>query len=117
MARDLSTKHQRQVCTRYEVEPVAAPADMKVGAAKSIRDARYPIHGLRHPPEGDATGWYIWAGEDLSDDAEFFEPLHVGHLAELRPEVLPYLALPPGWRFLIAPDYEDVWEDPSLLEV
>ena len=25
------------------------------------------------------------------------------------------LALPPGWRFLLAPDYEDVWYDPSLL--
>jgi hypothetical protein len=29
----------------------------------------------------------------------------------------PYLALPPGWRFLIAPDYEDVWFDESLLHI
>ncbi len=29
----------------------------------------------------------------------------------LSPEVLPYLALPPGWRFLIADGYEDGWFD------
>lgn len=117
MARDLSTTRQRELCDRFGVKPVASPPDLKVGAARNIRDSRYPIHGLRHPPQGDTTGWYIWAGDDLSDDPDFFEPVHVGHLAEIRPEVLPYLALPPGWRFLIAPGYEDVWEDPALLQV
>ena len=44
-------------------------------------------------------------------------PLHVGHLAERLPDVMPYLALPPGWRFLLAPGREDVWYDESLLNV
>ena len=30
---------------------------------------------------------------------------------------LPYLGLAPGWRFLIAPGYEDVWYDEKLLLV
>ena len=70
---------------------------------------------MRHEPEEGTTGWFIWAGEELSDDPDFFVPLHVEHLAEWSPDVLPYLALPPGWRFLLAPDYEDVWLDASLL--
>jgi hypothetical protein len=28
-----------------------------------------------------------------------------------------FLGLPPGWRFLVAGDYEDVWEEQSLLDV
>lgn len=24
--------------------------------------------GYATPPEGDTTGWYIWAGEEFSDD-------------------------------------------------
>ena len=36
--------------------------------------------------------------------------LHAVHLADHCPSVLPYLGLPPGWRFLIAPGYEDVWQ-------
>jgi hypothetical protein len=99
------------------VEPLAAPPDLKVGVARSVFQGMWPVNGLRHRPEGETTGWYIWAGEELADDPDFFVPLHLGHLAERRPEVLRYLALPPGWRFLVAPGYEDVWEDPGLLEV
>jgi hypothetical protein len=89
---------------------------MKVGIARNTRKGSWPLNGLRHRPVDDTTGWYIWAGEHLPDDPEFFTALHVEHLQEWCPDVIPYLALPPGWRFLIAPDYEDVWKDPSLLE-
>jgi len=109
------TPAQLTVCERFEVSPVAAPPDVKAGVAQNVRDGIWPVNGLRHRPEGDTTGWYIWAGQVLSDEPGFFEPLHVGHLAEWCPIVLPYLALPPGWRFLLAPGYEDVWEDEALL--
>ncbi len=99
------------------VEPFPAPGDLKVGIAWNVRDGLQPVNGLRHPPEGDTTGWYIWAGEHLSEEPDIFVPLHVSHLAEWCPAVLPFLELPPGWRFLIAPGYEDVWEDPTLLDI
>ncbi|MBD9437645.1 hypothetical protein IB223_16230 [Pseudoxanthomonas sp. PXM03] len=76
-----------------------------------------PIHGLRHPTSDEANGWYIWCGE-LSEADDFFSPLHVEHLAEYLPAAIEYLALPPGYRFLVdGADYEDVWFDASLLEV
>jgi hypothetical protein len=65
-------------------------------------------------PEGDTTGWYLWSGE-LSQSDDFFEPLHVKHLNERCPEVTPYLGLPAGWRFLLAPNHEDIWYDEALL--
>jgi hypothetical protein len=98
------------------VEPFAAPPDLTVGIAGNVRSGLQPVNGLRHPPDVGTTGWFIWAGEQLSDEPGFFVPLHVAHLAEWCPAVLPYPELPPGWRFLIAPEYEDVWEDPSLLD-
>lgn len=76
-----------------------------------------PLNGLRHAADGDTIGWYIWAGEELSQDPDFFEPVHVAHLAELCPAALPFLGLPPGWRFLVAGEHVDVWEDRSLLDV
>lgn len=57
------------------------------------------------------------AGEILSKAPDFFVPLHIGHLKDWYPSVLKYLGLPPGWRFLIAPGYEDVWFDAGLLEI
>jgi hypothetical protein len=108
---------QIALCAKYGVPFVHSPAHWKVGVARNVRDGTCPLNGLRHPPEGDTTGWFIWAGDDLPGDPGFFVPLHVAHLDEWCPSVIPYLGLPPGWRFLIAPGYEDVWEDRSLLGV
>jgi len=115
---DLRLKQlQKDTCARFEVQPVESPCDLKVGIARNVRDGVLPINGLRHPPEGDTTGWYIWAGGEPSTDPNFFEPVHVEHLRDWCPEVLPYLQLPPGYRFQVAPGHEDVWSDPSLLNV
>jgi hypothetical protein len=106
---------QRAVCERRGVAFEPPSAFEKVGIALSTLHLQ-PLNGLRHRPENGTCGWYIWGGVELSDDPEFFDALHVHHLEEDCPAVLPYLALPPGCRFLIAPGYEDLWDDPSLLE-
>jgi hypothetical protein len=66
-------------------------------------------------PVRGTSGWYIWAGDELSLEDDFFEPIHQVHFSELFPNLVKYLALAPGWRFQIAPNYEDVWYDESLL--
>lgn len=106
---------QLEVCRRFGVSPFPAKAGLKVGIARNVLTGLQPINGLRHPPEEGTTGWYLWAGEELPGDPDFFVPLHVEHLPDWCPQALPYLALPPGWRFLLAPNHEDVWEDSSLL--
>jgi hypothetical protein len=95
------------------VEP--APASHTAIALETL--GNLPIHGLRHPPELDTNGWYIWCGE-YSDADDFFQSLHIEHLIERLPEVRKFISLPPGYRFLIDTDgYEDIWFDESLLDV
>ena len=53
----------------------------------------------------------------MSQDADFFQALHVSHLKDKCPEILKYLGLAPGWRVLVASEYEDVWYDEKLLDV
>jgi len=110
-------KSQKEICSKYGAPFVEAPAHLRVGISLNVKDGIYPINGLRHPIEGSTTGWYIWAGEKFSEAEDFFVPLCVEHLNEWCPEIIKYLGLAPGWRFLIAPGYEDVWEDVSLLNV
>lgn len=107
---------QIAICKKYAVSFTAAPLDSKVGFALHTAD-QVPINGLRHAPMGDTNGWYIWGGKELSSDPNFFSPLHTQHLLKRRPEVIKYLGLPPGYRFLIANDYVDVWFDQTLLDV
>lgn len=106
---------QREICRKFESDYYPSPNELKIGISLNIRSGAVPINGLRHPPEGDTTGWYIWAGEGLSDSPDFFTPLHVEHLDEWCPQIKKYLGLAPGWRFLAADGYEDVWFDENLL--
>ena len=104
------------ICEKYKVQPLPAPSYLKVGISQNVREGILPINGLRISPEADTSGWYIWAGETMSEDPSFFFPLHVEHLKTWCPEILPYLQLPVGWRFLIAPNHEDVWFDESIVK-
>lgn len=108
---------QHATCARHSAACWPVDPASKVGVNTNLRSGLRPVNGLRHPPEGDTCGWYLWAGEDLTEDPNFFVPLHAIHLVSWCPLLLPYLALPPGWRFLLADGYEDVWFDPDLLSV
>ena len=108
---------QRQVCDRYGSVFVPAPSNLKVGINENAGYGVVPLNGLRHRPEGDTTGWYIWCGEELSQAGDFFVPLHVAHLPTWCADALPFLGLAPGWRFLKAGNYVDVWFDKELLRI
>jgi hypothetical protein len=113
----ITVQLQKNLCAKYKVTYLASPNDKKVGISLSAKERHYPINGLRLKPEENATGWFIWGGNgEAPTDPDFFQSLHVEHLDEWCSDVLPYLGLPPGWRFLIAPNHEDVWFDPSLLK-
>jgi hypothetical protein len=107
---------QREFCRQQAAEYAAAPGDTKTGFAVSTK-GRVPINGLRHPPKDETSGWYIWCGQELSDAADFFDPLHTRHVYEEYPDLVKLLGLPPGYRFILANDYLDVWYDASLLNV
>jgi hypothetical protein len=107
---------QLEICRKYDAECVPLPLDLKLGVSDNLFSGELPLNGLRHQPKGDTCGWYLWAGETLSDASDFFKPLHVSHLVDRRTEIIRYLGLPPGWRFLVGENHEDVWFDATLLE-
>ena len=106
---------QLDICKSHGSAFTPPTGDEKLGIALSSLHLR-PLNALRHRPENGTCGWYIWGGDVLSQDPHFFEPLHVQHLASHAPELVPFLALAPGWRVLLAPELCDIWHDPSLLE-
>ncbi|TWG18929.1 hypothetical protein FHU34_114303 [Micromonospora taraxaci] len=109
---------QRDVCRRFAVEPSPPTQQTMIGIALSRPRELEPLNALRHPISGNSNGWFVWRGPGIpQDDDEFFAPIHIEHLDEYAPELEPYLALPPGWGVVLAPDYEDVWYDETLLDV
>jgi hypothetical protein len=108
-------EQQRSYCKQLNAQCVIPDPNSRVGFAIETQ-GRLPINGLRHPPEGNMNGWYLWGGEELPSGDDAFSPVHPHHLIQLRPEVIKFLGLPPGYRFLVAGDTVDVWFDPSLLD-
>jgi hypothetical protein len=107
---------QRRLCEERQIAYVAPLADSKTGFALGTK-GRLPINGLRHSPGETTSGWFIWCGEQFSEERDFFAPLHTYHLYEACPEIAKFLGLSPGHRFLLAGDYLDIWFDSKLLEV
>ena len=108
---------QKEICQKYNVEFQRLDFNLKLGIADNYFQGILPLNGLRHPQENGTCGWFLWASEDFSEADDFFKPLHVYHLIEKKPEIIKYLALPEGWRFLVAGEYEDVWFDENLLKI
>ena len=108
---------QKVICERYGATFSPCSFDGMIGIAlASFPPGSEPIHGLRHPEQNQSSGWFLWCGE-YSEADDFFQSVHIHHLQEIYPPILSYLGLPPGWRFLIDEEYEDVWYDKSLLDV
>jgi len=111
------TEEQRAVCIRVGAGYHVCDLTLKVGISQNFDPSHYPLNGFRHPLEGDTTGWYIWSGENFSDHADFFVPIHAAHLLTRAPILIKYLGLEPGWRFLVAPGHEDMWFDKTILMI
>ncbi len=108
---------QLEICQKFDAVCVPLDYRSKLGVSDDFCSGKMPINGLRHPPEGDTCGWYLWAGEKMSEEQDYFKPMHVIHLISKCPQVMPYLSLPVGWRFLFAGEYGDAWFDETLLEI
>ena len=106
---------QKEICEKYKSKWNPINNKLMIGCSTDLSSD--PINGLRHPKEGITTGWYIWSGE-WSDKADFFKPICAEHLLQEKPELIKYLGLDIGYRFLIGKDnYEDVWYDEKLKNI
>lgn len=74
-----------------------------------------PITARHFTPFGTRNGWVLWSGDEPTELSGYLYET-VDEVLRWLPQVRPYLELPPGWAFQIAPDHEDVWEEPELVD-
>src|SRR5215831_16897235 len=67
-----TSEKEIEICRRFRSSVQIPGPEQKVGIALSTL-ALKPLNALRHPPEGETCGWYIWGGEKLSQDPKFFQ--------------------------------------------
>ncbi|MHB0934820.1 MAG: immunity protein Imm33 domain-containing protein [Armatimonadota bacterium] len=106
---------QRRICQQYGAEFTPPQPGSRLGIALQTVQ-RIPIQGIRYLPCHGTCGWYIYGGEEWSDDPDFYQALCVEHLEDYCKLALPFICLPPGWGFVTDDKgYIDVWSDENLL--
>jgi hypothetical protein len=106
---------QKEICETNNSIWKPSNKKLKVGISSNLD--KDPINGLRHPAERGTTGWFIWTGE-YSEADYFFQPICAEHLLQQRPEIIKYLGLDIGFRFLAdSKGYEDIWYDAKLKNI
>ena len=113
---------QAAVCERFGVRPERPWAFSRCLVGRSVAPGTWPLFGFRAlpVPERQDCGWNIGAlHSDMrdADAADGFEVVDVADVRARRGDAWRYLALPPGWGFVLGADgYEDVYQDLEALE-
>jgi hypothetical protein len=106
---------QKEICEKYDSLWKPINKKFNIGVSKNLISD--PLNGLRHKSEKGTTGWFIWSGE-YSERDDFFVPICAEHLLQIRPDIVNYLGLDIGFRFLIDNNgHEDVWFDKKISEI
>jgi hypothetical protein len=104
------------ICRLYSENYSPVEDDQTVGISK-INQKLYPINGERTKIIGIFSGWMIWFGSEIPQGKTNFESMCKVHLKNKIPLIIPYLSLPPGYRFMIDDKgFEDIWYDEKLLD-
>ncbi len=108
-------ERQKEICLANNSKWNPINKKLKIGVSLNL--SRNPINGLRHPAEEGTTGWFIWTGEYTEND-DFFQPICADDLLQVRPDIIKYLGLDAGFRFLADNHgYQDIWYDESLRKI
>lgn len=108
---------QFAICKKLKVKPQRPWAFGRALMGGSLQPDVWPVYGVRSLPRPDRgdCGWTFWTGDsDMSRAAKKskFEIIEVQAIGDRCPAVVPYLALPPGWAFVLGPDGSaDVYEN------
>ena len=114
---------QLDACAKLGVRPqrpLLVPFVQCLVSRNVTNDAR-PLYGARWPPNPERSdcGWIFWAGDpdiEVVDQAEGFDIVAVTQIKQRSDLAWKYLALPPGWAFVVGADNtEDAYQDPELL--
>ena len=103
---------QREVCRQHGA-PFRPPAqDQLCAVSVGVYDGD-AVQGVRYVAPEHMSGWYLTT-DRYNGDHRSLVVEHVSHVAQRRPDIAPFLALPPGFRFDVTPVSAEAWYDEDV---
>lgn len=105
---------QEELCTRMGTTMSPPHASDRAAVSQGVLEGTLAVEGVRYPSNKPNSGWYLTT--DLYDgDYRSMRVIHLEHLISARPELLPLIALPSGFRFEVRTKTQpDVWFDDEV---
>lgn len=92
-------RSQSEICSQCELIPVFPNFSQQIVISKGVYEGK-DIEGIRYESPEHMSGWWLIT-DDYDDNIESLMTVHYYHVAFKRPDILKYLALPYGYRFLM----------------
>jgi hypothetical protein len=94
-----AVREQSEMCWQQNLIPLFPNFNQSVVISDGVYDGK-DIEGIRYDAPQDESGWYLIA-DDYNEDIKTLKMVHFYHVAFARPDILKYLALPFGYRFIM----------------
>ncbi|WBV60638.1 hypothetical protein PFY12_00630 [Chryseobacterium camelliae] len=92
-------RNQSETCSYYGLVPQFPNFNQMVVISQGVYEGK-DIEGIRYESPDHMSGWWLIT-DDYNDDIKSLMTVHYSHVAFARPDILKYLALPFGYRFLM----------------
>ncbi|WP_054508711.1 hypothetical protein [Chryseobacterium sp. ERMR1:04] len=103
------TKDQSEICAEYGLIPLFPNFSQMIVISKGVYEGK-DIEAIRYDSPEHMSGWWLIT-DDYDDDIKSLMTVHFYHVAFKRPDILKYLALPFGYRFLMENNEIEVTKD------
>lgn len=90
---------QSETCWQHNLVPLFPNFNQSVVISDGVYEGK-DIEGIRYDSPQNESGWYLIT-DDYNEDIKTLKVVHFYHVAFARPDILKYLALPFGYRFLM----------------
>ncbi|WP_312508532.1 immunity protein Imm33 domain-containing protein [Chryseobacterium culicis] len=102
-------RKQSEICLQQNLIPLFPNFNQSVVISDGVYEGK-DIEGIRYDSPHDESGWYLIT-DDYNDDIKSLKMLHFYHVAFARPDVLKYLAIPFGYRFIMKEGNIEIYKD------
>ncbi|AZA84673.1 hypothetical protein C1637_07495 [Chryseobacterium lactis] len=105
----LIIRNQSEICAHFGLPTQFPNFNQMVVISKGVYEGK-DIEAIRYESPENMSGWWLIT-DDYDDNIESLTTVHYHHVAFARPDILGYLALPFGYRFLMKNEKISVSKD------
>jgi hypothetical protein len=100
---------QKETCEQHKVSPVPPYPDQMIVVSDGVLEGD-PVEGVRYPSPDHMSGWWLTTSK-YNGNSDSLKTEHAYHVYEKRPDLIKFLALPHGYRFMENKEKHDIWFD------